>query len=197
MNNHGGCVYWTRLISYQPEFARPDVRFQTNRIVTALTAGFLLYTRSVGVAYFTTGALVCSLTVKVIKRCLRQPRPLQVVAGSKAKKSYGYLLRILHRSRSDAFQDAQHAFCHDRILCDVHCVGLPAVADTSLLALQCIHQSSDAPTVMHTSGCCHYFIPNMAWSPYTSASRSWKWLRCRDGNGMVFLVDRRMEFTWA
>ncbi|KAI0634293.1 hypothetical protein C8Q77DRAFT_1217500 [Trametes polyzona] len=60
----------------------------TNAIVTTLTASVLLYTRSAGVAYFVAGALLCSLTVKVLKRCLRQPRPVVVVDGRR-KKTYG------------------------------------------------------------------------------------------------------------
>ncbi|OJT05935.1 hypothetical protein TRAPUB_3225 [Trametes pubescens] len=50
--------------------------------------GVLLYTRSAGVAYFTAGAVLCSLTVKVLKRCLRQPRPV-ITANGKRKKTYG------------------------------------------------------------------------------------------------------------
>ncbi|PCH34020.1 PAP2-domain-containing protein [Wolfiporia cocos MD-104 SS10] len=61
---------------------------KTNAIVTGLTAGFLLYTRSVGVAYFASGAVLCSLTVKIVKRFVRQPRPIQT-KHDRQKKSYG------------------------------------------------------------------------------------------------------------
>ncbi|KAI0772888.1 hypothetical protein BD413DRAFT_542912 [Trametes elegans] len=60
---------------------------KTNLIVTSLTACVVLYTRSAGVAYFALGAVVCSLTVKIVKRCVRQPRP--VVVNGKRKKTYG------------------------------------------------------------------------------------------------------------
>ena len=60
---------------------------QTNAIVTSLTACFILYTRSAGAAYFAAGAVFCSLTVKVLKRCVRQPRP--VVVNGRRKKTYG------------------------------------------------------------------------------------------------------------
>ncbi|KZT02493.1 PAP2-domain-containing protein [Laetiporus sulphureus 93-53] len=60
----------------------------TNSIVTTLTAGFLVYTRSAGVAYFATGAVICSMTVKAIKRLVRQPRPVKTIRGRR-KKSYG------------------------------------------------------------------------------------------------------------
>ncbi len=61
---------------------------QTNAIVTTLTGCFVLYTRSAGAAYFATGAVLCSMTVKVLKRCVRQPRPVVTVNG-KRKKTYG------------------------------------------------------------------------------------------------------------
>ncbi|KAH9937336.1 PAP2-domain-containing protein [Fomitopsis serialis] len=60
----------------------------THTVVTGITACFVLYTRSAGVAYFAAGAVLCSMSVKVIKRCVRQPRPVQVIRG-KRKKSYG------------------------------------------------------------------------------------------------------------
>ncbi|KAF9451042.1 PAP2-domain-containing protein [Macrolepiota fuliginosa MF-IS2] len=62
---------------------------KTNGIVTSLTATFLLYTRSSGVAYFVAGASTCSLTVKLIKRAIQQPRPPPMLAGRKTKASYG------------------------------------------------------------------------------------------------------------
>ncbi|KAJ7109360.1 hypothetical protein C8R44DRAFT_884405 [Mycena epipterygia] len=58
---------------------------RTNLTVTALTASAILLTRSAGVAYFGAGALMCSLSVKVLKRGIRQPRP----ALRNKKKTYG------------------------------------------------------------------------------------------------------------
>ncbi|KAF4579036.1 hypothetical protein EYR36_000845 [Pleurotus pulmonarius] len=63
--------------------------WQTNLVVTGLSAVFLLYTRSAGVLYFTLGALLCSATVKLIKRAIRQPRPVVEHAVGKRKVSYG------------------------------------------------------------------------------------------------------------
>ncbi|KAG1827275.1 uncharacterized protein BJ212DRAFT_1311273 [Suillus subaureus] len=59
---------------------------QTSKIVTTLTAAVLLYTRSAGVAYFVTGAVLCSALAKCIKRAIRQERPL---LHSGRKVSYG------------------------------------------------------------------------------------------------------------
>ncbi|KAH8119889.1 hypothetical protein DFH11DRAFT_15513 [Phellopilus nigrolimitatus] len=59
---------------------------KTNFIVTGLTACCVLYTRSAGVAYFAAGAVACSLSVKVVKRIVRQPRPLHLTPG---RQSYG------------------------------------------------------------------------------------------------------------
>ncbi|TDL28245.1 PAP2-domain-containing protein [Rickenella mellea] len=61
---------------------------QTNLTVTSLTACFILYTRSAGVAYFAAGAVTCSLTVKVLKHILRQPRP-DPIHPSRKKRTYG------------------------------------------------------------------------------------------------------------
>ncbi|KAF8965185.1 phosphatidic acid phosphatase type 2/haloperoxidase [Flammula alnicola] len=61
---------------------------KTNITVTALAAAFILYTKSAGVFYFTAGATVCSLSVKIVKRFVRQPRPPHI-PGRKIKVSYG------------------------------------------------------------------------------------------------------------
>ncbi|KAJ7709923.1 hypothetical protein B0H17DRAFT_244735 [Mycena rosella] len=58
---------------------------RTNFTVTALTAAAILFTRSACVAYLGAGALACSLSVKVLKRGIRQPRP----ALRQTKKTYG------------------------------------------------------------------------------------------------------------
>ncbi|KAI9060096.1 PAP2-domain-containing protein [Trametes sanguinea] len=61
-----------------------------DQALTTLTACVLLYTRSAGVAYFVVGAVLCSITVKILKRCFRQPRPVTVIVnGRRRKKSYG------------------------------------------------------------------------------------------------------------
>ena len=55
--------------------------------MTALALGACLHTRSAGVLYFGAGSIVCALTAKVVKRVIRQGRP---VHGKKA--SYGCVL---------------------------------------------------------------------------------------------------------
>lgn len=57
-------------------------------IVIFVTAAGVLYTRSVGVAYYSIGAICCSLSVKAIKLLVRQPRPARTAEGI-VKKSYG------------------------------------------------------------------------------------------------------------
>lgn len=57
-------------------------------IVSGLSATFLAYTRSVCAAYFCGTALGCALSVKVIKKFVRQPRP----QGVTTLESYGYEL---------------------------------------------------------------------------------------------------------
>jgi dolichyldiphosphatase len=61
---------------------------QTSLIVTALSAFFLLYTRSAGVAYFCAGGVMCSWSVKLVKLAVRQPRP--PAHPSQKKTTYGY-----------------------------------------------------------------------------------------------------------
>ncbi|THU89510.1 hypothetical protein K435DRAFT_674621 [Dendrothele bispora CBS 962.96] len=63
---------------------------RTNLTVTALTAAFVAFTRSAGVAYFIGGAVACSMSVKVVKKFVRQPRPvIQSSSHRRPKKSYG------------------------------------------------------------------------------------------------------------
>ncbi|KIY50869.1 PAP2-domain-containing protein, partial [Fistulina hepatica ATCC 64428] len=47
----------------------------TNVVTIGFTTLVLLYTRSPGVAYFTAGAVFCTLSVKSLKKIIRQPRP--------------------------------------------------------------------------------------------------------------------------
>jgi hypothetical protein len=61
---------------------------QTSIVVTALSAFFLLYTRSAGVAYFCAGGVMCSWSVKLVKLAVRQPRP--PAYPSQKKTTYGY-----------------------------------------------------------------------------------------------------------
>jgi len=58
---------------------------RTSKLVTFTTAVFIIYTRSLGAAYFAAGAGVCSLTVKVLKRVFREERP----ANTTYKITYG------------------------------------------------------------------------------------------------------------
>jgi hypothetical protein len=58
--------------------------------VTAITACTISYTHSAGVAYFSAGALACTVTVKLLKRKIRQARPPQTT-HRKQKQTYGYV----------------------------------------------------------------------------------------------------------
>ncbi|KAJ4000801.1 DnaJ domain-containing protein [Lentinula boryana] len=62
---------------------------KTNTTVTALTASFFLYTQSSGVAYFGSGAVACMIAVKIVKKMIRQERPVMQRPGKKRKKTYG------------------------------------------------------------------------------------------------------------
>ncbi len=86
----GGFMLWIKYVVYwsAPSPIPLISCLQTNTIVTSLTAAAVLYTRSAGVAYFAASAVLCSVTVKIIKRFVRQPRPVVTLRG-KRKKTYG------------------------------------------------------------------------------------------------------------
>jgi len=62
---------------------------RTNATVTGLSVGFFLYTKSAGVAYFGSGAIACMFAVKIVKKLVRQERPVMQRPGKKRKKTYG------------------------------------------------------------------------------------------------------------
>ena len=66
---------------------------KTNFTINAFTACLILYTRSAGVVYFAIGAVFCGISVKVVKRIIRQPRPppIKNIPGKKSKVSYGWV----------------------------------------------------------------------------------------------------------
>ncbi|KIK59909.1 hypothetical protein GYMLUDRAFT_261882 [Collybiopsis luxurians FD-317 M1] len=82
----------SRSDSEEPEWRLPWwLKFldKTNITVVTLTAGFLLYTQSAGVAYFVAGAVSCMSAVKLIKKLIRQERPEVKWPGKRRKKTYG------------------------------------------------------------------------------------------------------------
>ncbi|KAF9532964.1 hypothetical protein CPB83DRAFT_589943 [Crepidotus variabilis] len=60
---------------------------RTDFTVAGITGASVFYTRSAAAAYYTAGAIFCSLSVKVIKRLVKQPRPPPT--ARKLKKTYG------------------------------------------------------------------------------------------------------------
>jgi len=66
---------------------------QVNTVVTGLTAVTLLYTCSIGIAYFCAGAVACMVSVKCIKPLLRHARPEQTT-GLQRKPTYGYVTEV-------------------------------------------------------------------------------------------------------
>lgn len=56
---------------------------QARIVVSLLTLITVLYLRSLHVVFFTAGAICCAITAQILKRLLRQPRPMST------KKSYG------------------------------------------------------------------------------------------------------------
>lgn len=102
------------------------VFIKVNFTVTALTACFILYTRSAGAVYFAIGAVFCSLSVKLVKRIIRQPRPPNL-PGRQVKISYGCVegARLLQNQdltliQANLPQHAEYSLCYDQLLCGVH-----------------------------------------------------------------------------
>ena len=82
-------MFWTMYVALGPPSLTVLIPCsQTNAIVMSLTAAVVLYARSAGVAYFAVSAALCSVTVEIIKRFVRQPRPVMTIRG-KRKKTYG------------------------------------------------------------------------------------------------------------
>lgn len=85
------CVFSTKFVIFPfPRAFGVPISFplQTNLTVTVSTAAFLLYTRSIGVAYFGLGACVCMITVKILKQLIKEGRPDPIIRKEK-KKTYG------------------------------------------------------------------------------------------------------------
>ncbi|KAJ3725973.1 phosphatidic acid phosphatase type 2/haloperoxidase [Lentinula raphanica] len=62
---------------------------KTNSTVISITACFLLYTQSSGVAYFASGVAACIMAVKMVKKLIRQERPVMERPGNQKRKTYG------------------------------------------------------------------------------------------------------------
>lgn len=133
---------------------------KVNLIVIALTACFILYTRSTGAVYFTMGAVLCSLSVKVVKRIIRQPRPPNPIPGRKLKVSYGCVgARFFLQTRglllmSDILrQYAEYTLCHDQLLCNVHLLGMSISSCPSKAFFRLIRYSHTFPA--HPASLCN------------------------------------------
>ena len=84
---------------------------KTNLIVTSLTGCCLAYTRSAGVTYFVAGAVLCSITVKAVKRIFRQPRPVHL-NPTHQKITYGSVNMCFYWSSSLNFSSSRMPSTH-------------------------------------------------------------------------------------
>jgi len=150
--------------------------------VIALTACSLLYTRSIGVAYFAAGAVTCSLSVKVVKRLVRQPRPPPIV-GRKLKTTYGCVTRIFNDEKRPTctplilfVQYAEHAFSKHQLLHDIHTIGI-CVPTYALNFPPRSRNTSGTSTHYNSVGCHNRHVEGVAGAPYvaTSLCRCFVW----------------------
>jgi hypothetical protein len=135
----------------------------------------ILYTRSAGVVYFTFGGVALSVTVKALKRAIRQPRPPGLSEGRR-KVSYGLdKLFLANHIIYEPFQDAFYTLSQYGVLCCLHIVGLLLFAHPPFLAP--VHIDTNSPPGYCSMGWGCHELPSVAGSSYLGASKCWVRLR--------------------
>jgi dolichyldiphosphatase len=157
---------------------------QSNVIVAFLSAGAMLFTRAVGVAYCVLGAVMCSLSVKLLKNVIRQPRPPHT---SQQKVTYGF---VANRSSSATSvlthifaQDAQYTLSRDGLL---HVLHFPLLLLPPAISL-CPSGSSLGHGISRGVSAVHYLdcaFKGLAWTSYLASSCS--------GNNVRDIICARM-----
>ena len=143
-------------------------------VVTGLSAGFLAYTRSVCAAYFCGAALGCALSVKVIKKFVRQPRP----PGVTTLKSYGY--ELYHPFIYCALRESETLHLFVLIVCLAH--TLPSCSST--LARWC------SPQLRYLSTLHSLITPAFAFGPQFWRPHLPLWSLCLGSGGATMISSR-------
>ncbi|KAJ3827930.1 hypothetical protein F5880DRAFT_1608874 [Lentinula raphanica] len=154
---------------------------KTSLTVISITACFLLYTRSSGVAYFTSGVAACIMAVKMVKKLIRQERPVMERPGSKMRKD---------------LRNAEHAFYYWHLLRDIYpsrC-GLPSNPSVSTSELDDKNFVIDDRLAL---GDDDSSIQVMAWTSYSSSSVGWMYIAFLLCLVMVLFLGKRVERIWS
>lgn len=114
----------------------------------------------------------CSLSVKLLKRAIRQPRPS---GPHQKKRSYGCVsLDLLHRCvlepPFDSIQDAQYSFCLDNLLRDLHPTRLCLPSIASLLAIRSLRHSHPPFPCGSALGNLYRLIKSLAGTSFLASS---------------------------
>lgn len=117
----------------------------------------------------------CSLSVKLLKRAIRQPRP----SGPHQKKtSYGCVsLDLLHRCvlepPFDSIQDAQYPFGLDNLLRDLHPTRLCLPSIASLLTIRSLRHSHPPSPCGSALGKLYRLIKSLAGTSFLASGCRW------------------------
>lgn len=163
---------------------------QTNLTVTGLTACVLLYTKSSGVLYFCVGGVACSMSVKLIKRFIRQPRPAH---PSQHKISYGCDFILRYNRQVDFYfashnQHAQHAFRDNHLLRVIHPPRMLLSPNPHLTSPR-KHDPNPSPINCRAVGRPYSSVACLAGAPHVAPSYRRVFLRARLRFHMVCAVD--------
>lgn len=167
-----------------------------------MTACLILYTRSAGVLYFAIGAVFCSLSVKVVKKIIRQPRPTPInTPGRKSKATYGYVeARVFYRSGVIIdheyillLQHAEYSLCCSRPLRDVH---LPRMSISSYPSNTSIWPIRSHTSTTHRISLCSddRLVKIVAWTSYYAPSCCRCLIWCCFCVRVVHSMDKRVKW---
>lgn len=144
--------------------------------MTGFSAAFLAYTRSICAAYFCGAALCCALSVKVIKRFVRQPRPV----GVTKLKSYGYELDHPLSPICCALRESEITLPFVLIVCLVR--TRPSCFST--LARWCLHRLR-CPSTLHSPITPVFVCGPRSWRPHLPL-----WSLCLGSGGATTISSK-------
>lgn len=172
---------------------------KTNFTINSLTMCFILYTRSAGVVYFAIGAVFCGLSVKVVKRIIRQPRPPINIPGRKSKVSYGCVearaflwIRSYHWDELYLPQHAEYSLCYGQPLRGVHLarMSLSSYPSNTTIESVCSHTS---PTLRISLCSNDRHVKTVAWTSYSAPSCCRYLIWCYICVRVVCSMDKRVK----
>lgn len=152
--------------------------------------------------YFGLASAACSITVKIIKRVVRQarPSPTLVISRGRVKKSYGWVVQrsgtlimfSLMLNLCEPAQNAQHTCCCSELPSRLCPPRMPSSPHTPQLSPK--HRfSSPATTRRRPMGNRNSSIQGSTRLPYMGPGDCWYPIRCLRCCRNVFAVEERLE----